>query len=77
MLVRDRAAFRCASPRVGIKRLTIDGLIVSIRSAGKMLRMIRQLKISGRASSYSVDEWNALAVITSPTSANFVVEEPA
>jgi len=58
---------------------TVDNrrLIVSIRSAGKMLRMIRQLKISGRASSYSVDEWNALAVITSPTSANFVVEEPA
>jgi len=52
-------------------------LIVSIRSAGKMLRMIRQLKSSGRASSYSVDEWNALGVITSPTCANIVVEEPA
>ena len=76
MLVRDRAV-RCASPRAAIKRLTIDGLIVSIRSAGKMLRMIRQLKSSGRASSYSVDEWNALGVITSPTCANIVVEEPA
>jgi hypothetical protein len=55
-----------------ITRQLFDRLICSPRSAGKMLRMIRRLKSSRRASSYTFDEYRSTPRADAARASSFV-----